>query len=175
MPVLLLLPLVVVGIVALWFVLLPVSLRARYRAGRTRRPARAWLVGANAWLAAVGTAVFLASSWIAGHWIAPALPDACIGLLAGAALGIVGLWLTRFDEDAAGLHYTPSRWMSLLLTLVVAARIAAGLWWTWPGTHGVGALRGGSLFGIGGLLLGYAFAYTWTLRARLARRRGTLA
>lgn len=170
MPALLLLPLLVIGIVALWVVLLPVSLRARYRAGRTRRPARPWLVGANAWLAAASVPLFLASSWFAGHWIEAALPGACIGLLAGAALGVIGLWLTRFDKDDAGLHYTPNRWMSLALTLVVAARIAAGIWWTWRGPGAGDALRGGSLVGVGGLLLGYALAYTWTLRARIARQ-----
>ena len=175
MPILLLLPALVVGILVLWVVLLPVSLRARYRAGRTRRLARPWLVGTNAWLAAAGIPLFFVSCWIAGRWIQAALAGGCIGLIAGAGLGIVGVWLTRFDHDASGLHYTPNRWMALVLTLLVAARIGAGLWWTWQGAHTGGALRGGSLFGTGGLLLGYALAYTWALRGRLDRRGGSLA
>jgi hypothetical protein len=48
MPLLLLIPLLVLGLLALWLVLLPLSLLARYRSGRARRRARGWVVRGNA-------------------------------------------------------------------------------------------------------------------------------
>jgi len=171
MPVLLLVLLVVLVVVALWALLLPLSLWARYRAGRARRRAQGWVVRANAWLLVGSMVMYLASAWIASHWIAPTLRDATLGALAGAALGIVGLWLTRFEREAGALVYTPNRWLVLGLTGLVAARLLAGLWFAWH--RGLAAdawLQAGSLFGVGGVLLGYYLAYTWGLRARLPRR-----
>ena len=176
MPVLLLVLLVVLVVVALWALLLPVSLWARYRAGRARRRAQGWVVRANAWLLVASLVLFLGSAWIASHWIVPALRDAALGALAGGAIGIVGLWLTRFEREAGALVYTPNRWLVLGLTGLVAARLVAGLWFAWH--RGVAAeawLQAGSLFGVGGVLLGYCLAYTWGLRARLPRRDPVVA
>jgi hypothetical protein len=157
--------------VALWVLLLPLTLWARYRAGRARRRAQAWVVRANAWLLVVSLALFALSAWIAGHWAPQALRDAALGALGGGALGIVGLWLTRFEREAGALVYTPNRWLVLGLTGLVAVRLLAGLWLAW---HGDGAssgwLQAGSLFAVGGVLLGYYLAYTWGLRARLPAR-----
>ena len=173
MPVLLLIPLVVLVVVALWALLLPFSLWARYRAGRARRRAQGWVIRANAWLLVASLAIYLLSAWIASIWIASALRDAAIGALAGGAVGIAGLWLTRFEHVDAGLYYTPNRWLVLGLTALVAARIAAGLWLAWRDAGGTTVeswLQAGSLFGVGGVLLGYYLAYTWGLRARLPPR-----
>src|SRR6476661_7073008 len=131
MPLLLLLPLLVLAFVALWLVLLPFALWARYRAGRARRRAIGWAIRVNAWLQALSVPLFALSAWWASHWVADALPDAAIGLLLGVLLGIVALWLTRFERDLRGMTYTPSRWPALLLTTLVALRIAAGLWLAW--------------------------------------------
>jgi hypothetical protein len=172
MPVLLLIPLLVLVVVALWALLLPVSLWARYRAGRARRRAQGWVIRANAWLLGVSCALYLLSAWIASNWVGHALRDAALGGLAGIGVGIVGLWLTRFEHDDAGFHFTPNRWLVLALTMLVAARIAAGLWLAWrsSGAPTTAWLQAGSLFGVGGLLLGYYLAYTWGLRARLPAR-----
>jgi hypothetical protein len=175
MPVLLLVPLVVLVVVALWALLLPVSLWARYRAGRARRRAQGWVIRANAWLLAVSCLLFLLSAWVSSNWVAHALRDATLGALGGVGVGIVGLWLTRFEHDASGYFFTPNRWLVLALTALVAVRLAAGLWLAWRSTDGAGApveawLQAGSLFGVGGVLLGYYLAYTWGLRARLPAR-----
>ena len=173
MPLLLLVPLLVLLVLALWLVLLPFSLWARYRSGRARRLARGWGVRANAWATAVSVPLFLASAWWATRWHAAALRDAAIGLLGGVAFGLVSLWLTRFERDARGLWYTPHRWPVLLLTGVVAARLLLGAWMAWRHASGAApaawadALDAGAWLGVAGLLLGHALAYAWGLRARL--------
>lgn len=53
MPLLLLIPLLVIGLFALWVVLLPVSIFQRYRFGKARRRVQPLFVRANAWLLAV--------------------------------------------------------------------------------------------------------------------------
>ena len=173
MPLILLLVLVVLGVVLLSFVLLPVSLWARYRSGRARRRAQGWVVRTNAWLFALSALLFLGSAWVVGWWLPQAPRDALFGLLAGIAVGVVGLWLTRFEHDAQGYFFTPNRWLVLALVLVVLARIAAGLWLTAAPMLGIedGAgsewMKAGGWLGIAGLLLGYHGSYAWGLRARL--------
>jgi len=175
MPLLLLLPLAVLALVALWLLLLPISLWARYAAGRARRHAQPWVIRGNAWLLAISVPPFLLSAWLASRWMHAALVDALLGLLLGALFGIVGLWLTRFEHDAKGLVYTPNRWLVLAITTLIALRIAAGLWMTWRhATSGAGValadgIEAGAWTGVAGGFLGYALAYTWGLRARLSR------
>ena len=177
MPLLLLLPLLVLALLALWLVLLPVTLWARYRAGRARRRTPGWIVRTNAWLLALSLPLFLLSAWWATDWAADALRDAAIGLLLGVLLGIVSLWLTRFEADARALVYTPSRWPALLLTTLVALRIVAAAWQGWRQVRGSppdawsGWLQAGAWMGVAGLFLGYGLAYAWGLRSRLARVR----
>jgi hypothetical protein len=173
---LLLLPLVVLGLVALWLVLLPVALWARYRAGRVRRRAPDWIVRLNAGLLAASLPLFLLVAWTTSHWVADALQDGAVGLLLGVLLGIIGLWLTRFEPDArGGLAYTPHRLPALLLTTLVALRILAGAWMTVRRVAGHAQeawmtwLEAGAWMGVAGLFLGYALAYAWGLRARLMR------
>lgn len=175
MPVLLLLVLVVLGVALLALLLLPVSLWARYRSGRARRRAQAWAVRTNAWLFLFSLPLFFASALLA-TWAWPeAFRDACYGLLAGFAVGIVGLWLTRFEHDGEGFHFTPNRWLVLALVLVVAARIAAGMWLAAAPMLGLAVPQvfdgraGGGWLGVAGLLLGYHSAYAWGLRARLPK------
>ena len=194
MPLLLLIPLLLAGVVVLWLVLLPFGLWARYRNGGARRRAVGWAIRLNVALLALSLPLFLLSAWITQHWVGDALRDGALGLLAGVLAGGLGLALTRFEPDADGFHYTPSRVVVLALTVVIALRILGGLWLSARGmgdlagvTHpdtvtggaaaGVPAtaiawLRGGGWFGVGGLLLGYHAAYAWGLRARLPRRGG---
>jgi len=109
-----------------------------------------------------------------------ALAHASIGLALGTAVGIIGLWLTRFefDEGHAGrLVYTPNRWLVLALTGVVALRIGYGLLRGWQWSRGEGdatewLAQQGNLLAVGGLLLGHYLAYAWGLRQRLPRGPG---
>ena len=55
-------------------------------------------------------------------------PDALLGLIsgvfAGAALGLCGLRLTRFEQTPGGLFYTPSAPLGIALSLLFIGRIA---------------------------------------------------
>lgn len=177
MPLLLLLPLAVLGLFAAWLVLLPVSLWARYASGRARRRTQAWFVRGNAWVLTGVLPIFVLSSWAATAWMDHALRDASVGLLVGAIIGMVGIRLTRFERDAKGLVYTPNRWVVLVLTSIVAVRVLAGLWMAWGHLSGgaTGTLRdaldAGAWTGIAGVFLGYGLAYTWGLRSRINASR----
>lgn len=175
MPVLLLLPLLVVAIFALWVVLLPFAMVQRYRYGRARRRAQPWIVRANAWLLALSALLLFPAAWISSRWIDHALRDATIGLLSGIAIGIVGVWSSRFESTPQGLYYTPNRWLVLLLTSLLAARIALGAWLGWQHLQSAPATAGwsvwldrGGLLVVAAVLMGYYLAYAWGLRRRLA-------
>lgn len=173
MPLLLLL-LLVIALVLLWLLLWPFALWRRYRTGRARRRAVAWVAGLNAWSLLASACVFLFGAAVTGYWVDEALRYAGIGLGLGLLLGLFGLALTRFEATPQGLYYTPNRWLVLALTLVVAARIAYGLYrmeqaWV-GGTHETWLAQQGSLFAVGGLLLGHYLAYAWGVRRRLRQR-----
>lgn len=172
---LLLIPLALLALALLWALLIPVGLIQRYRYGKARRRALGWAVSLGAALSLLSLGVFFAGAWISGHWIADAPTFAAGGLVAGLVLGAIGLALTVFEDDPRGLYYTPSRWIALGLTLLVAARLAYGLW---QGLHAWSAdapqawlPRQGGLFAVGGLLLGYYLLYALGLRRRLRRHR----
>jgi len=173
---LLLIPLLLVLLCVLVALAYPIGLVQRYRAGKARRFARGWLLKLNAWLLVVSVLLFLAGAWIGGHWIAQALPFAACGLLAGAVLGILGIWITRFEHHADGAYYTPNRWLVLALTLLLVARIALGVWQAWHRAPDDAAsplsaflADHANVFAIGGVLFGYYFAYAWALLARMSR------
>lgn len=170
---LLLIPFGVALLVALWLVTLPLVMWQRYRRGRARRRLRPWAVRLNAWSMLVSTALFLVAAWIAGLWVERALAHAMAGVLGGIAIGVPGAWLARLEREAGGLFHTPNRWLVLGLTLVVAARIAYGLWhlplWHGDATHAAWLARQGGLLAVGGLLLGHYLGHAWALRWRLGR------
>lgn len=170
---LLLIPLGLLLLVALWLVTLPLAIWQRYRSGRARRRVRAWALRFNAWSMAVSAAVFLAGAWIAALWIEHALAYAALGVLAGSVIGAVGGRLARVEREAGGVFHTPNRWLVLALTLVVAARIVFGLWqlplWHGDAAHAAWLARQGGLLAVGGLLLGHYLGYAWMLRWRLGR------
>lgn len=172
MPLLLLIPLLVIGLFALWVVLLPLSIFQRYRFGKARRRVQPWFVSANAWLLAVSAVAFFLFAWVASNWIDGALPDAVAGLAVGGLVGALGLTVDRFEWTSRGMFRTPNRWLVLALALLVAGRIVLGFWLAWRDEPADGmaawATRGG-LMGIGGILLGYALATAWGLRHRISR------
>lgn len=176
---LLLIPLAIAAFVALWLVTLPLVIWQRYRRGRARRRAQPWVVGVNAWSLVISAVLFLLGAWLAGVWIDHAPAYAAAGLLVGLCAGVLGLALTRYELEPAGLFYTPNRWLVLALTAIVAARIAYGLWhvaalWDAGESHADWVQRQGSLLAVGGLLLGYHAAYLWGLRRRLSQRTARL-
>src|SRR4030095_17113493 len=127
MPLLLVPVLVVLAVIAL----VPLSIVQRYRMGTSRQRARGWLATLNIAGLLLSCALFLASAALTAVWVAGALTYAATGLLLGGLLGLIGLWLTRWEPSAGALHYTPNRWLVLGLMLVIAARLLYGLWRLW--------------------------------------------
>lgn len=169
MPLLLLLPVLVAGLFALWVVLLPLTILQRYRYGRARRRVQPWFVRINAWLLALSTLVFLVVAASVGYWVDHAFRDAAIGLAIGVVVGVIGLRLDRFESTPEGLFRTPNRWLLLAMALLLAARIVIGFWLAWsegPATGSWGWITRGGLLGVGGVLLGYALATGWGLHLR---------
>ena len=170
---LLIVPLVILVLLVLWLLLLPFSLWQRYRLGKARRKAWPWLVRLNSWLLLFSVSLFLVSMAITNVWWPGALAYALAGMGAGLLAGIIGLWLSRFEQTPQGMYYTPNPWLVLSLTLLVAARIAMGfveMWRYWQGREALSiipVLDHASLFAVAGLLLGYYLSYTWGLRRRL--------
>ncbi|HVR70352.1 MAG TPA: DUF1453 domain-containing protein [Vicinamibacteria bacterium] len=166
----------------LFLALMPLSLVLRYRAGTARRLARGWVAALNVLAIAFSAAIFLAVAAATSVWVPRAFAYGVAGMAGGCLLGLLGLWLSRWDETPRSLHYTPNRWLVLAVTLVVTSRLLYGFWRGWhawrttPDDASWLAAAGvaGSL-AAGALVLGYYLAY-WTglwLRLRLHRRRWT--
>jgi MFS family permease len=178
MPLLIIPVLIVLAVI----VLIPFSIVQRYRVGTSRQRARGWLAALNLFGLAMSTALFLIAAAITSMWVPDALRYTAFGLAGGCALGVIGLWLTRWEPDhrdklgRAVLYYTPNRMLVLGITLVVTARIAYGFWRSWhswrAGLHGdswfVAAGVAGSM-AAGAVVLGYYFTYWLGVRRRLRR------
>jgi hypothetical protein len=166
---LLLLPLVVIA-------LAPVILIQRYRVGTARRMARAWVATLSVSLMAFSAICFLVGALVTTVWVPHAFTGAAAGIALGAGLGLVGLLLTRWEPTAAALHYTPNRWLVLIVTFVVSGRVLYGFWRSWTvAQSGVSGTPIVMAFGIpeslaaGGLVIGYYFAYQVGVRRRIRR------
>jgi hypothetical protein len=172
MPLLLLLVLLPVVLITL----MPLILIQRYRVGTARRVARPWLATLNLWVMAFSAICFLAGAAVTAIWVPNALTGAAAGVALGTGLGVVGLVLTRWEPTAATLHYTPNRWLVLIVTLVVSARVLYGLWRSWTvaeaGVYGTPMVLA---FGIpeslaaGGTVIGYYVAYSVGVRRRILK------
>ena len=163
----LLLPLVLIA-------LMPLILIQRYRMGTARRMARPWLASLNVALMAFSAICFLAGAAVTAVWVPNAFTGAAAGIVLGAFLGLAGLGLTRWEPTAATLHYTPNRWLVLIVTFVVSARVAYGLWRSWTvAQSGVSGAPIVMAFGIpeslvaGGMVIGYYLAYGLGVRRRV--------
>ena len=171
---LLLVALALVLLLALFLLGIPLSLILRYRAGKARRLARRWVATTNLVSLVLSIGLFLVGAAVTNVWVPRALVYSALGLVAGGALGLVGLLATRWEPTPRGLWYTPNRWLVLLVTLVVAARVSYGFWRAWHAWHH-GACTAGWLdaFGVaqsmaaGAVVLGYYAAYFWGLRRRI--------
>jgi hypothetical protein len=166
---LLLVPVVVIA-------LMPLILLQRYRAGTARRLARPWVATLQVVAVVVSAAFFLVTAAITSIWVPAALRSAGAGLAGGIVLGLAGLLLTRWEATPRSLHYTPNRWLVLVVTMVVSARVLYGFWRGWmtvQSAAGAGSFIDG--FGIAGSLgagatvLGYYLGYGIGLRLRIRR------
>ncbi|MBU6410310.1 MAG: DUF1453 domain-containing protein, partial [Verrucomicrobia bacterium] len=84
------------------------------------------------------------------------------GLLAGAALGMVGLQLTQFETTEAGHFYTPDTRIGVGLSILLVGRLIYRFWALQNTSYTVNhAPRMGSplTFFIVGLMLGYYVVY----------------
>ena len=118
---------------------------------------------------AVSLPLFVLGAGSGSHWVAGALSNALAGLLAGLALGALGLWLTRFEPGESQLHYTPNPWIGGVLSVLLLGRLA----WRWS----QGALVGGGAhaaqqaspltMGIAAALIAYSLVYSVGLLLRM--------
>jgi len=158
--------------------LLPLSLVQRYRVGTARRPARGWLATINVAALIVSAVIFLISSALTNVWVPNAFVYTLSGLLAGCALGVLGLAVTRWETTPAALYYTPSRVLVLAITLVVTARVAYGFWRGWYAWRAFGddpswlvASGAAGAMAAGAVVVGYYLSYWLGVRRRFKRHQ----
>jgi fructose-specific phosphotransferase system IIC component len=113
-------------------------------------------------------------------WVSDTFRYSLFGLMGGCLLGLLGLALTQWERTPQALYYTPNRWLILIITLAVTARLLYGVWrilhgWrtsgsdmSWLATAGIA----GSL-ALGAIMLGYYVTYSAGVRWRLRRRDKT--
>jgi len=157
---------------------MPLLLFLRYRAGTARRRAYRWVATLNLATIVLSAGFFLYVAAITTFWVPDAFRYSVFGLLGGGLLGLIGLALTRWEQTPRALHYTPNRWLILIITLAVSARLLYGIWRIWHGWRTSGSDSSwltsvgiaGSL-ALGALMLGYYVAYSagvwWRLRQRV--------
>ncbi len=153
------------------------SLALRYRAGTARRQGRRWAATMNVWMTSFSAVLFLFFTFLISFWLGPTLRFALAGMAIGALLGLLGLGLTRWEVEPAGLFYTPSRWLALLITFAITARFAYGWWHTMhhgssaPGEqHWLMTTSGAQLsLAVAAGLIGYYLVYAFGVRHRLLR------
>lgn len=155
---------------------MPLSLVMRYRAGTARRLGRKWVTTLNLLMVALSAAVFLWAAAITGFWVPNAFRYSLFGLLGGGLLGLVGLASTRWEKTPQALYYTPNRWLILIITLAVTARLLYGLWRVWhawrtagPETSWVASAGVAGSMAVGAVVLGYYLTYSAGVRWRLRR------
>ena len=99
------------------------SLALRYRAGTSRRQGRRWVATINVWMTSFSAVFFLFFAFLISFWLGPSLRFALAGMGVGSLLGFIGLVVTRWESEPEGLFYTPSRWLALLITMAIGARL----------------------------------------------------
>lgn len=172
MPLLILLLLLPV----VFILLTPLMLVQRYRVGTTRKQARPWLATFGVVMMAGSTIFFLAGAGVTSFWVQDAFAGALAGVAAGLVLGMAGVVLTKWEATPRSLHYTPNRWLVLLVTVIVSARLLYGLYRSWLAARaGIEGTAVFTAFGIpqslaaGGAVIGYYLAYGAGLRWRIRK------
>jgi hypothetical protein len=155
---------------------MPLLLVLRYRAGTMRRRGRKWAANMSVVSFLVSAAIFL---WVAAMttlWVPDAFTYSLAGFAGGCLLGALGLALTRWEPTPQGLYFTPNRWLVLIITLAVTARLLYGLWRIWHTWRSAGAndswLASAGIAGsmaVGAIVIGYYLAYSAGVRWKLRR------
>ncbi|MFN0128835.1 MAG: hypothetical protein ACKV19_19360, partial [Verrucomicrobiales bacterium] len=107
---LLIIPAVLLVALAAWILLLPYLVWRQYRLGRAKRRAVPWVIAVNSWVLLASTLVFLLTMTVTSLWWTGSLGYALLGLMGGAALGLAGTGLARFETTSAQLYFIPNRW-----------------------------------------------------------------
>ena len=175
---LLLVPAIVLMALIVGVALMPIGLVQRYRAGTTRRAARGWLTTLNVGALAFSVLIFLGSAAVTSVWVPKAFVYSLAGLAAGCILGILGLRLTKWELEPQRLHYTPNRYLVLMILLIVAGRLVYGAWRLWQGWPMSGADRTWVLdsgrpgsMAAGALVLGYTFTFWIGIARQISRSK----
>jgi hypothetical protein len=152
----------------------PLLLLLRYRAGTSRRLARTWVLTVNLVSLLISAALFIWVAALTNFWVPRAFIYSLAGMLSGCLLGLLGLVATRWEKTAGALYYTPNRWLVLLITVAVAARMIYGFWRIWHAwqttahdTSWLAAARIPGSMAVGALVIGYYLTYFAGLRSRL--------
>lgn len=168
----LLLPLLLLALLfALAILMWPVTLWRRARRGHLRRRVVPWAVRVRT--VALGFAVALFGLLCLLGWLGAAPAEAMAGLAAGLAVGLAAGALGRLERERGTPYLTPRPGFAVVIALVVAGRM---VWLAWDLARGGGweeARRHAAP--LGGLLVGYAFAQSAVLGARLRRLQRHLA
>jgi hypothetical protein len=151
----------------------PFLLVVRYKVGTARRPARRWIITLNSGGLLMSSALFLWIAAVINFWAPRAFSYSLIGFVGGVFLGLLGVSLTRWEQTPRVLYYTPNRWLVLIITLAVAARLVYGFWRIWHAWRTTGAdsswLASAGIAGsmsVGALVLGYYVTYFAGVRWR---------
>jgi hypothetical protein len=166
--ILLLLPLLLLA-------MMPLVLLQRYRAGTARRQARPWIATLTLVGISFSALCFLVGAAVTTVWVPGALHSAAAGLGSGCLLGVFGLVVTRWEATPRSLHYTPNKWLVLIITVVVSARVLYGLWRSWAVAQASFDDAMVAEFGVpaslaaGATVLGYYLAYAAGVRWRIYR------
>jgi hypothetical protein len=162
------------GALLLIFVLVlstPFLLIVRYRVGTARRPGRRWVATINLLSLLLSAALFLWIAALTNFWVRNAFAYSLVGFVSGVLLGLLGLVVTRWEKTATISYYTPNRWLVLVITFAVAARMLYGFWRIWHAWHFAGAnsswLASAGIPGsmaVGALVIGYYLTYFTGIR-----------
>jgi hypothetical protein len=168
----------IAGLVVFTLVMLPLSLLLRFRAGSARRRAWGWMISLNLFAALLSSAILLVTAAVSSNWIPNAFRYTLIGSACGFALGFLGLAMSRWETTTDGLHYTPNRWLILIITLIVTTRILYGFWRAWhawqttpAGESWLAASGAAGSMSAGAAVLGYYVIYWAGLQRRVRRHR----
>jgi hypothetical protein len=128
----------------------------------------------------LSAALLLMAAAVTSAWVPNAFTYTAAGLAGGGLLGLLGLWLSRWEVTPRSLHYTPNRWLVLVIMLVVTARVLYGFWRGWhtwratvDGTSWLAASGVAGSLAAGAVVLGYYLSYWAGVWRRLKRHRRT--